>query len=90
MNTMIRVALLAALMLAGCSRVTLENYQKLEAGMTHEQVYALLGKPDQVSGGGVGNMSFSNETWSGGGREIRLTFGGDKLLLKTIEDSAKP
>ena len=90
MNTMIRVALLATLLLAGCSRVTLENYQKLEAGMTHEQVYALLGKPDQVSGGGVGNMSFSNETWSGGGRQIRLTFGGDKLLLKTIEDSAKP
>lgn len=90
MNRTIRVVLLAALMLGACSRVTLENYQKLEAGMTHEQVYALLGKPEQVSGGGVGNMSFSNETWSGGGRHIRLTFGGDKLLLKTIEDSAKP
>ena len=35
-------------------------------------------------------VEHSNETWSGGGRQIRLTFGGDKLLLKTIEDSAKP
>jgi len=40
-------ALVLALLLAACSKVTQENYLKIEEGMTEEQVIALLGKPSE-------------------------------------------
>jgi hypothetical protein len=35
--------------LAGCSPITLENYEKLKVGMSYAEVKAILGKPDQCS-----------------------------------------
>lgn len=44
---------LAACLLAACSKVTLENYNKLEMGQSYEQTVTLLGDParcDEVIG----------------------------------------
>lgn len=86
-----RGALLAALVLwlAACSRVTPENYNKLQAGMTREEVYAILGKPDDVGGGGIGRLEMSTENWRGRGHSISITFGNDKLVLKSIGETRK-
>ncbi|MGQ0619059.1 MAG: hypothetical protein ACT4QA_03935 [Panacagrimonas sp.] len=92
----IRYCLLAplamVLLVAACSRVTAENYSKLESGMSRDEVYSLLGKPDDVTGGGIGNFTFSAEVWKGRKQTISVTFGGDKLALKSIgetDDGAK-
>jgi hypothetical protein len=76
-----------ALLLAACgSRATPDNYAKLEAGMTREQVHAILGDPDKVSGNEVGNvLSLSKETWNGRKSTITVTFGNNALALKSIE-----
>lgn len=76
---------LAVALLAGCSAVTPENYARIQAGMTRDEVYQILGKPSEVSGGGIGPLTVSNETWTGGKHSIRITFGGDKVALKSID-----
>ncbi len=77
------VALL--LLLSACSKVTPENYAKLESGMTREEVYAVLGKPDEVSGSGVGNLTMSSELWEGKEHRVTVTFAGDRIVLKNIQ-----
>lgn len=39
-------AALAFVTLGGCSKLTTENYDKLEAGMDKEEVLAIIGSPD--------------------------------------------
>jgi len=80
---------LAAVLLAACSTVTPENYAKIEAGMSRDEVYKLLGKPSEVTGGGIGPLTVSNETWTGGKHSIRITFGGDKVALKSIDTAGE-
>lgn len=81
----LRHALLIALLLAACSKATPENYAKIEAGMTREEVYAVLGKPDEVSGGGIGSLTTEAETWKGSGHTIHLRFVSGKLIARDIE-----
>ncbi len=73
------------LTLAACSRVTADNYDKLETGMSRAQVHALLGEPDDVSGGGIGRMTLMTERWEGRKHVINVTYAGDELALKSIE-----
>ncbi|WP_162932296.1 hypothetical protein [Solimonas sp. K1W22B-7] len=80
---------LATLLLAGCSRITPENYQKVEAGMKRDAVHAILGKPDEVSGGDLGLLSISTETWNGSKHVIRVSYGGDTVALKHIDPVQK-
>jgi hypothetical protein len=82
-----RHLLLAAVvvLLAACSRVTADNYAKVEAGMTRAEVYELLGKPDDVSGGGIGNFTMSTETWRGSSQVITIHFAGEKVAVKSTE-----
>ena len=70
--------------LAACSKVNADNYAKVKANMTREQVYEVLGKPDEVSGGDIGPISMSTETWIGSKETVKVTFGGDKVVLKSI------
>lgn len=47
------IALAGCLLLAACSKVTLENYNKLQMGQSYEQTVTLLGDParcDEVIG----------------------------------------
>ncbi len=86
MKTVITAVFVCVLLtLAACSRITRENYAKLEAGMTREEVYRLLGKPDDVSGSGIGQLTLTTETWTGPKHIVRVTFAGDKVTLKRIQ-----
>ncbi|MDX1692586.1 MAG: hypothetical protein R3208_02400 [Ketobacteraceae bacterium] len=38
---------LAVMALSGCSKLTTENYDKLETGMDKEEVLAIIGSPDK-------------------------------------------
>ena len=78
-------ASLVFLLAAACSKATPENYSKLESGMTPEEVHALLGEPDEVSGGGIGRMTLMTERWNGRSHVISVTFATDQLTLKSIE-----
>ncbi len=80
------------LVLAACSsKVTPENYEKLQPGMTREQVHAILGSPDSVSGNAIGSvLALTKETWKTSKQSITVTFGNDALALKSLDGPEGP
>ena len=79
------IALVLTLALAACgAQATGENYAKIKSGMTPEEVYKLIGKPTRRSGGGVGGLSVTTETFKGPENLITVTFANGKVAMKTI------
>lgn len=76
------------LLLAACSsRVTPENYEKLQSGMSKAQVHTILGAPDSVTSDDIGNvLSLTKETWKSRKQSITVTYGNDSLALKSLDD----
>jgi hypothetical protein len=81
MNKKERLFLLALLALlfftAGCSKVTKENYDKLEMGMEYSKVTAFLGSPASCQESiGVKSCIWGDET-----KNIRVNFLGDQIVV---------
>lgn len=74
----------ALLLLAACSKVNADNYAKISTGMTRDEVHSILGSPDDASGGGIGDLTMTTETWKGSKQVIHVNFVGDKVALKTL------
>jgi len=68
---------LAALSLAGCDKVSQENFARLEAGMSRGEVEQLLGKPTECSGA----LAFTSCTWGDQERFISVQYAADKVLM---------
>jgi len=65
------------LVLLGCSKLTLENYNKIVVGMHYDEVTRLIGSPakcDDV-------MGLRNCTWGDEKRSVNVTFAGEKVML---------
>jgi hypothetical protein len=69
--------LCAVLLLSACSKVSQENYAKLNAGMAKAEVETLLGAPTECSGA----LGISSCTWGDAKSSISVQFAGDKVLL---------
>ncbi|CDZ95181.1 MULTISPECIES: outer membrane protein assembly factor BamE domain-containing protein [Pseudomonadaceae] len=69
--------LAALLILTGCNPITQENFAKLEAGMSRQQVEELLGKPGECAGA----LGMSSCTWGSKHRFISIQYAGDKVLM---------
>ena len=80
------ITLAAALLLAACSKVTQENFAKIETGMTEEQVTAILGKPDEST---TKANVFTTSVWRGGDAEITIRLAGGKVVLKSFDKPAQ-
>ncbi|WP_333844861.1 outer membrane protein assembly factor BamE domain-containing protein [Pelomicrobium sp.] len=80
-----RSLLLAAVLvtLAACgAKVTQENFDKIKAGMTQEEVTALLGEPTESSGFSLGNLSGTSAVWKDRDGAIHIQFVNGKVLSK--------
>jgi hypothetical protein len=80
------VAVLFALGLLACgaSRITSENFVKIQTGMTQAEVQAILGKPTESSGFDVAGFSGATSTWRGGGVTITVQFVNGKVVAKEL------
>ena len=76
-----------ALLLGACSKATADNYAKVQAGMTRDEVHGILGKPDETTGGGIGDLTMTAETWKNGKQSIRVNYVGDKVAMKGMSDA---
>ncbi|MDT3707772.1 MAG: hypothetical protein ROZ09_13195 [Thiobacillus sp.] len=77
----IRTALTMSILLLmlGCSKLTLENYSKIDTGMTFEEVTALIGSPERCDDVlGIRNCEWGNEK-----RSVKVSFVGGKVILFT-------
>ena len=78
-------ALLLVLLLAACSRVSEENFAKIEEGMSEEQVLSILGKPTEAASVSVLGVSGTTSRWQGNGAVITVRFVNGKVALKTFD-----
>ena len=83
-NLVIVASAMALLLLSACSKVTADNYAKISSGMSRDEVHSILGSPNDASGGGIGDLTMTTETWNGSQQVIRVNFIGDKVALKTL------
>ncbi|MEN8237541.1 MAG: DUF3862 domain-containing protein [Pseudomonadota bacterium] len=72
------LALLTTLLFtAGCSKVTKENYDKLEMGMEYSEVIAIFGNPNSCTESiGLKSCIWGNET-----KNIKVNFLGDQIMV---------
>jgi SmpA / OmlA family len=66
-----------SLALAGCSKINKENYDKIEVGMTYDEVEEILGTPDEAKDV-IGTKSC---VWGQAPETISIKFVGDKVVF---------
>lgn len=76
------IPIFLVLLLVGCSKLTLDNYNKIAAGMTYTEVTGLIGKPDKCDD----LMGIRSCQWSYGKTEVHVSFAGDKVVLYSSQN----
>ena len=77
------------LLIAACSKITQENFAKVQDGMTEQEVAAILGSPAESSSGSVLGISGTSSKWTGSDAVITIQFVNGKVALKTFNKPAK-
>ncbi len=75
------VALLFSLVLAGCSKLNQENYDKIKIGMDYQQVIEIIGNPDKCDAA----LGAKSCIWGGEKKNITIKFVADKVALPTMK-----
>ena len=76
-------ALTALLLLAACSKVTQENFAKVQDGMSEQEVQALLGPPTASSSVEILGISGTHFRWETGDTAISVRFVNGKVATKS-------
>lgn len=80
-----RFIVLAVLcVLAACSKISAENYQKMSSGMSRAEVVALLGEPTHMERGSFLGVEGESAVWQNGGLQIKAQFVNQQLLTHTL------
>ena len=79
------LAFAASLLLAACSKVTQENFAKVQDGMTEQEVTALLGPPTTSSSVQIIGLSGTSSRWEGSDAVITVSFVNSKVALKSFD-----
>lgn len=62
---------------AGCSKLTLENYDKIKIGMDYSEVLTIIGDADECSE----KLGIKNCLWGSAEKHIKVNFIADKVVL---------
>jgi hypothetical protein len=81
-------AIAAVLLLAACSKVTQENFSRIQDGMSEQEVAALLGSPTSSSSVQVLGISGTSSIWESGDSNITIRFVNGKVALKSFDKPA--
>lgn len=77
MKNRIITLVLGALLLAGCSKLNKENYDKLETGMSQTEVEAVIGTADNCTKSlGTVSCLWGDEN----GKNVKVVFMADKAI----------
>jgi len=83
------LALVLLLWLAGCgSKITQENFDKIQVGMSQDEVTTILGKPTESSSVSFGSLSGGAWVWKKNGTAITIQFANGKVLAKQFSHKA--
>ena len=83
------LVLSALLLLAACSKVTQENFAKVQDGMTEQEVTAILGSPTESSSSSILGISGTSSKWVAGDAAILIRFVNGKVALRSFDKPVK-
>ena len=81
-------ALVALLLLSACSKITQENFARIQDGMSEQEVTAILGKPSESTSAGITGISGTSSKWVGSDAVIVIRFLNGKVVVKTYDKPA--
>ena len=86
------VACLLALMLVACSKITAENYARVNEGMSEAEVAAILGPPTESSAMSILGITGQSSRWVDRESVITVQFVNGKVRIKNLlrNESPKP
>jgi len=84
MKTRAAVVLVALLLLA-CSKITQENFLKIQEGMSEQEVLSLLGPPTESQSVNILGVSGTASRWIGKDAVIAVRFVNGKVALKSFD-----
>lgn len=73
------------LIVTACSKVTEENFAKVQEGMTEQEVLALLGTPSESNSVSILGVSGAAWRWAGRDAVVVVHFVNGKAALKSWE-----
>ena len=77
------VLIFAAVFLTGCSDpISRDNYEQIKTGMSQEEVFSLLGEPNEFESVELGELSGGTARWIGSEHMISVTFTNEKAAFK--------
>jgi outer membrane protein assembly factor BamE (lipoprotein component of BamABCDE complex) len=79
-RTLLLLTTVAAL--AACSRLSQDNLDKIQNGMTTDQVEAILGAPTTSQTGGAFGISGTTFIYHTDKSDVKITFVNDKVIAK--------
>ena len=79
------LALVLALAAAACSKVSEENFSKVQVGMTEQDVSAILGSPSESDSVTVLGVSGTAWRWKSGNAAASVQFVNGKVASKLWE-----
>ena len=83
------ISVLFLTLLIACSRITEDNYNRIESGMEEAAVIKILGAPDDSSSMGVGPLTGKSSVWDDGKARISIQFFNGKVKLKIFSVTEK-
>jgi hypothetical protein len=81
-TTIGRIALLALVALAGCSKLTVSNYERIHTGMGFDEVEAIIGKATQCDEA----LAVRSCIWGDEARNIKVNFVAGKAVLFSAQE----
>jgi SmpA / OmlA family len=78
-------ALFLTVMLGACSRITQENFLKIQDGMSEQEVASLLGSPTESNSMNVLGVSGTASRWVGKDAVITVRFVNGKVAVKSFD-----
>lgn len=75
------IIFLSIFILIGCSRISREDYDKIELGMNYQQVVEILGKADKCDAA----FGIKNCVWGDEEKNITIKFIAEKVVAPTMK-----
>jgi len=79
------LALTLLLFAAACSKITQENFSRIQDGMSEQEVHAVLGSPTESSSRTLLGITGTSSKWVASDAVITIQFVNGKVLLKTFD-----
>lgn len=87
MRTLLAAVFVMFLMVA-CSKVTQENFLKIQEGMSEQEVISVLGSPTESNSVNILGVSGTASRWVGSDAVIVVRFVNGKVATKTFDKPA--